>query len=211
VETNKRDYTNKIITELTTFEEACSMTVNFICFHKSSFQNELLRLTRHNKFAIELMNQMVALGIEQPRKQFQVSGRDFPIYQTNISPPSYHDQNSQQSVDPAILTATRRRGNSRAGDNHDMFQDVFVSRKIANNNIPTTQLPPRINEEPPSGVASVERTSMSLMSNIDRAPSNGSGRGSSKGLFSRSIGTLRKNSRSNDRSNDRFERDRDFV
>ncbi|KAJ2986402.1 hypothetical protein NUW58_g5049 [Xylaria curta] len=206
---NKRDYTSKIITELVSFEQACSMTVNFICFHKSSFQNELLRLTRHNKFAIELMNQMVALGIEQPRKQFQVSGRDFPIYQTNISPPSYQDQSQQPSVDPSLLAATRRRANSRAGDASDMFQDVFASRKMANNNIPTTQLPPRINEEPASGSTTGARTSL----NLERPPTNGTGRGSTKGIFSRSMGTLRRttNHSSRDRSNDRVDRDRDMV
>ncbi|KAI1352198.1 hypothetical protein F5Y01DRAFT_280914 [Xylaria sp. FL0043] len=204
---NKRDYTNKIITELVSFEEACSMTVNFICFHKSSFQNELLRLIRHNKFAIELMNQMVALGIEQPRKQFQVSGRDFPIYQTNIAPPSYQDENQQQSVDPAILTATRRRANSRAADANDMFQDVFVSRKIQNNNLPSSQLPPRINEEPPSGSGTGARPSMS---GLERPPTNGSLRGSNKGLFNRSMGTLRRTSnrqRSADCSTERTDRD----
>ncbi|KAI0424027.1 hypothetical protein F5Y09DRAFT_163380 [Xylaria sp. FL1042] len=204
---NKRDYTNKIITELVSFEEACSMTVNFICFHKSSFQNELLRLIRHNKFAIELMNQMVALGIEQPRKQFQVSGRDFPIYQSNIAPPSYQDENQQQSVDPAMLTATRRRANSRATDANDMFQDVFVSRKIANNNIPSQQLPPRINEEPPSASGTGARPSMS---GLERPPTNGSVRGSNKGLFNRSMGTLRRTSNrqhSADHSTERTDRD----
>ncbi|KAI8952217.1 hypothetical protein F4801DRAFT_589080 [Xylaria longipes] len=208
---NKRDYTSKIITELVSFEQACSMTVNFICFHKSSFQNELLRLTRHNRFAIELMNQMVALGIEQPRKQFQVSGRDFPIFQANISPPSYQDQNQQQTVDPALLTATRRRAGSRAGaaDASDMFQDVFIARQPVNNNIPTTQLPPRISEEPPSGATTGARTSL----NLDRPSTNGSARGSNRGLFSRSVGTLRR-SRTTRQSTDRSPSgrvDRDMV
>ncbi|KAI0459991.1 hypothetical protein F5B21DRAFT_454895 [Xylaria acuta] len=204
---NKRDYTSKIITELVSFEQACSMTVNLICFHKSSFQNELLRLTRHNRFAIELMNHMVALGIEQPRQQFQVSGRDFPLYQTNIAPPSYQDGNQQSTVDPALLTATRRRANSRAADASDMFQDVFVSRKLANNNIPTTQLPPRINEEPPSGPTTGARTSL----NLQRSSTNGSARGSNRGLFSRSVGTLRRSKttqrQSPDRSSERVDRE----
>ncbi|KAI1810681.1 hypothetical protein GGS20DRAFT_162898 [Poronia punctata] len=212
VEANKRDYTNKIITELVSFEEACSMTVNFICFHKTSFQNELLRLIRHNKFAIEMMNQMVALGIEQPRKQFQVSGRDFPIYQTNISPPSYQSYDQQPPVDPAMLSATRRRANSRSGlsDHTDMFQDVFVSRKTANNNIPTSQLPPRIEEEPASATTTGARPSMG---ELDRTMSNGSGRASHKGLFGRSVGTLRRKNagRSSERSSDRVRDDSDIV
>lgn len=206
---NKRDYTSKIITELVSFEEACSMTVNFICFHKSSFQNELLRLTRHNKFAIEMMNQMVALGIEQPRKQFQVSGRDFPIFQTSVAPPSYQDNpNQPPAVDPALLTATRRRANSRTNlapdDANDMFQDVFLSRKAPNNNIPTTQLPMRIDEESDEATGST--------SGLERPPTNGSGRGSHKGLF-RSMGTLRRsaNRPSTDRSSDRLDREKDMV
>ncbi|KAI0914266.1 hypothetical protein F4823DRAFT_558279 [Ustulina deusta] len=204
---NKRDYTSKIITELVSFEEACSMTVNFIFFHKSSFQNELLRLTRHNKFAIEMMNQMVALGIEQPRKQFQISGRDFPIYQSTVAPPSYQDENQQASVDPALLTATRRRANSRTTNTNDMFQDVFTTRKIANNNIQSTQLPPRINEEPPSTSGTGTRNSLS---GLDRHSTNGSGRGSNRGLFNRSMGTLRRSSnrqQSADRSSGRADRD----
>ncbi|GAP90568.1 putative mechanosensitive ion channel family protein [Rosellinia necatrix] len=207
---NKRDYNNKIVTELVSFEQACSMTVNFICFHKSSFQNELLRLTRHNKFAIELMNQMVALGIEQPRKQFQVSGRDFPIYQANISPPAYQDQSQRPPVDPAMLAATRRRANSRASDANDMFQDVFVARKMSNNNNPPAHLPPRINEEPASGSATGLRTSLS---NLERPPTNGSGKGSNKGIFSRSMGTLRRtaNRPSTERFSERADRDREIV
>ena len=205
VENNRRDFTNKIITELVSFEEACSMTVNFICFHKSSFQNELLRLTRHNKFAIEMMNQMVALGIEQPRKQFQVSGRDFPIYQTNIAPPSYQDENQQPSVDPAILQATRRRANSRATDANDMFQDVFAARRIQNG-VSSTQLPPLIHEEPPSESNTGARASLS---GLERPPTNGSSRASNKGLFNRSVGTLRRTNRrrSTDRSGEPLDRD----
>ncbi|KAI1753614.1 hypothetical protein F4782DRAFT_497022 [Xylaria castorea] len=205
---NKRDYTSKIITELVSFDKACSMTVNFICFHKSSFQNELLRLTRHNRFAIELMNHMVTLGIEQPRQQFQVSGRDFPIFQANISPPSYQDQNQTPTVDPTLLTATRRRANSRVADASDMFQDVFVSRKLSNNNIPITQLPPRIDEEPPSGSTTGAKNSL----NLDRPSTNGSARGSNRGLFSRSVGTLRRARTSNyrqsaERSSERVDRE----
>ncbi|KAI1327723.1 hypothetical protein F5Y16DRAFT_370797 [Xylariaceae sp. FL0255] len=186
---NKRDYGSKIITELVSFEEACSMTVNFICFHKSSFQNELLRLIRHNKFAIALMDEMVDLGIEQPRKQYQISGRDFPIFQSNISPPSYHEQNQQPAVDPSVLTATRRRANSQAVDSTDMFQDVFVNRSKSNANAPPTPLPPFITEEPPSEEQPMGHTSMSQ---LDRPPTNSSATRSRRGYFNRSVGTLRR-------------------
>ena len=133
-------FSNNLLTHSSCFLCGCGLefgygyhidVVNFICFHKTSFQNELLRLIRHNKFAIELMNQMVALGIEQPRRQYQISGQDWPVYQSNIQPPSYEER--QPTVDPAILTATRRRANSHAPDTTgDVFQDVFVARKPSN-------------------------------------------------------------------------------
>jgi len=43
---NKRDYGPRIITEVTTIEEVWSVTINFVFFHKSNFQNELQRLQR---------------------------------------------------------------------------------------------------------------------------------------------------------------------
>ncbi|KAI1084185.1 Mechanosensitive ion channel-domain-containing protein [Whalleya microplaca] len=193
---NKRDFTGKIITELRGFEDAYCMTVNFICFHKTSFQNELLRLIRHNKLAIELMNQMVALGIEQPRRQYQISGRDFPVYQSNIQPPSYEDSNQKPTVDPALLTATRRRANSRAtADTTDVFQDVFVSRKASNAHI---NHPPVIAEEFAES-SGVDRVSNRSNHRLEQLPTNGSG--GSKNIFGRSM-TFRK-------SADRSERDRD--
>ncbi|KAI2621584.1 hypothetical protein GGS21DRAFT_535712 [Xylaria nigripes] len=204
---NKRDFGSKIITELVSFEEARSMTVNFICFHKSSFQNELLRLTRHNKFALEMLDQMVALGIEQPRTLLQISGKDFPVYQTNISPPSPQTSSAQNTVDPTLLTATRRRANSRASATNDVYQDVFGSRKVHSKSIPPTQLPPLIHEEPATASGADAR---STKSSLDRPPSNGSGRG--KGLFSRSVGTLRRANRAtlSDRASSR-DIDRDMV
>ncbi|OTA67775.1 hypothetical protein K449DRAFT_323797 [Hypoxylon sp. EC38] len=193
---NKRDFTSKIITELRSFEDAYCMTVNFICFHKTSFQNELLRLTRHNKFAIELMNQMVALGIEQPRRQYQISGQDWPVYQSNIQPPSYEER--QQTVDPAILTATRRRANSHAPDTTgDVFQDVFVARKPSNSVI---NHPPRITEE----LAETSGAAMGSSSQLEKYPTNGSaGVSSQRFRFNRSM-TFRK-------SADRSERDRGDI
>ncbi|KAI1096671.1 hypothetical protein F5B19DRAFT_433980 [Rostrohypoxylon terebratum] len=192
---NKRDFTNKILTELKGFEDAYCMTVNLICFHKTSFQNELLRLIRHNKFATELMTQMVALGIEQPRRQYQIAGKDWPVFQSNIQPPSYDDPHP--TVDPSLLTATRRRANSHVTDTTgDVFQDVFVVRKNSN---PTFNHPPRIPEEPAEASGALRSSSQ-----LERYPTNGSGRLSSrKNLFSRTL-SLRK-------SSERPDRDRDFV
>ncbi|KAI1433335.1 hypothetical protein GGR50DRAFT_696163 [Xylaria sp. CBS 124048] len=207
---NKRDYGGKIITELVSFEEARSMTVNFICFHKSSFQNELLRLTRHNKFAIELLNQMVALGIEQPRTLLQVSGKDFPIYQTQISPSSPHLDRAQQpqSVDPSLLSATRRRANSRASEVNDVYQDVFGSRKVQH--IPATTLPPRIREEQEAFASGNDGATEGSNSERPRSGSSAGRTAGGKNLFARSMGTLRRSA--NRPPSDRaIERGRDMV
>lgn len=143
---HRRDFTSKIITEMKGVEDAYCITVNFICFHKTSFQNELLRLVRHNKFALELMTQMVNIGIEQPRRQYQISGRDFPVYQSNIQPPAY-DAGEPKPVDYSKLSASRRaRSGSRVSiPDQDFYQDVFVGRRAH----PTFAHPPRIAEEEP--------------------------------------------------------------
>lgn len=92
---NKRDYLPRIISEVRTIDEVYSVTLNIIFFHKSNYQNELLRLQRHNKFATELMHQMTELGIEGPRKAQPGGGKDFPFYYAPAAPPpSYHEQPS---------------------------------------------------------------------------------------------------------------------
>ncbi|KAH8196373.1 hypothetical protein TruAng_009456 [Truncatella angustata] len=186
---HRRDFTGKILTEMKKIEDAYCITVNFICFHKSSFQNELLRLVRHNKFGLELMTQMTKIGIEQPRRQYQIAGRDFPVYQTNIQPPAYDAGHAP--VDTSQLSASRRaRSSSRVSANdQDFFQDVFVSRKL---NHPTFVHQPRIAEETSSAEASgangnLERTA-SLASGSQRAPHG-------HRLFGRSM-TMRSNAES---------------
>ncbi|KAI6359760.1 hypothetical protein MCOR25_006933 [Pyricularia grisea] len=86
---NKRDYGPRIITEVSTIDEVYSVTLSFVFFHKSSFQNELLRLQRHNRFAGELMRQMALLGIEGPRKQQPGGTKDLPFYWTSVPPPAF--------------------------------------------------------------------------------------------------------------------------
>ena len=77
---NKRDYAPKILTEVKTIDELYSITMNFIFFHKSSYQNELVRLQRHDKFAVELMRQIRDLGIQGPRHQQPGGTQDWPLY-----------------------------------------------------------------------------------------------------------------------------------
>lgn len=86
---NKRDYLPRVISEVRTIDEVYSVTLNVIFFHKSNFQNELLRLQRHNKFAEHLMAQMADLGIEGPRKHQPGGAQDFPFFFQATNPPSY--------------------------------------------------------------------------------------------------------------------------
>jgi small-conductance mechanosensitive channel len=144
---NKRDYQSKIITEVKTLDEVRSMTMNFIFFHKSSFQNELLRLQRHNKFASKLMEEMVSLGIQGPYRTEPGGSREYPMYWSSIAPPPQptpdHYDNSggavptlQSPLQPSLSNSTplRRRAGSRAAASLDSegltdFQDVYESRK----------------------------------------------------------------------------------
>ncbi|KUI60285.1 hypothetical protein VP1G_07485 [Cytospora mali] len=93
---NKRDYNPQIISEMRTIDEVYSVTMNIIFFHKSNYQNELLRLQRHNKFATELMRVMHELGIEGPRKMEPGGAKGFPFYLAY--PPSYSE--SEQKAGP---------------------------------------------------------------------------------------------------------------
>lgn len=86
---NKRDYAPKILTEVRTIDELYSITMNFIFFHKSSYQNELLRLQRHDRFAVELMRVIHELGIQGPRHQQPGGSRDWPLYYSGMQPPAY--------------------------------------------------------------------------------------------------------------------------
>ncbi|KAK3945151.1 Mechanosensitive ion channel-domain-containing protein [Diplogelasinospora grovesii] len=148
---NKRDYTPKIISEVQTIDEVNSITMNIIFFHKSNFQNELLRLNRHNKFAVELMRQMREMGIEGPRLWQPGGMRDMPIYWSQVpqsQPPAYQATAPQgggqggevgggggggvaptRSLSNAVLRQ-RTRGDSRAAmvDAPD-FQDVYQGRQ----------------------------------------------------------------------------------
>ncbi len=131
---NKRDYAPRIISEVQTIDEVSSITMNIIFFHKSNYQNELLRLTRHNKFAVELMRQMHDMGLETPRLVQPGGMQHMPLYWTQVQPPPAYPS-SAPGTDPSVSTpATRRRGNSRAAvvEAGVDFQDVYHNRKRDN-------------------------------------------------------------------------------
>ncbi|KAF2674674.1 hypothetical protein BT63DRAFT_419957 [Microthyrium microscopicum] len=80
VTSEKREYQDKILTELRDVTEAHSITLNIVFFYKSNWQNELLRLQRRNKFICALMVSMQELGIEGPRMRYPGQKESFPVY-----------------------------------------------------------------------------------------------------------------------------------
>jgi small-conductance mechanosensitive channel len=133
---NKRDYAPRIISEVQTIDEVSSITMNIIFFHKSNYQNELLRLTRHNKFAVELMRQMHDMGLETPRLVQPGGMQHMPLYWTQVPPPPAYHQSTMPSEPPfqapsSPAMAVRKRGNSRAAvvEAGMDFQDVYHNRR----------------------------------------------------------------------------------
>lgn len=142
---HKRDYAPKILTEVTTIDELYSITMNFIFFHKSSFQNELLRLQRHDKFAVELMKQIHALGIQGPRYQQPGGTQQWPLYLSSLGPPPEEAQEEERPTlakpprvgNPLMPShSVRKRADSRSAaalavenDPHQ-YGDVYESRRL---------------------------------------------------------------------------------
>ncbi|KAK4122272.1 hypothetical protein N657DRAFT_657126 [Parathielavia appendiculata] len=131
---NKRDYAPRIISEVQTIDEVSSITMNIIFFHKSNYQNELLRLNRHNKFAVELMRQMHDMGLETPRLVQPGGMRDMPLYWTQVQPPPVYQSTAQDAYPPISGSAVRRRTTSRAAavEAGMDFQDVYHNRRRDN-------------------------------------------------------------------------------
>ena len=92
---HKRDYQPRVITELSGFVEMRACNVTFVFFHKSNFQNELLRLNRHNRFVTELMTQMVRIGIQGPQRIDPGGSRDNPMYWAPPAAPPAYDKEQQ--------------------------------------------------------------------------------------------------------------------
>jgi small-conductance mechanosensitive channel len=132
VQNNKRDYQPSIITEMTGFKEVRSCTMNIVFFHKSSFQNELLRLNRHNKFVTELMYQMVQVGIEAPLRVDPGGSRDHPLYWANMPAPPAYNSGGEGSSQGRPRAASSIRSVSVPNQQEPVaggFQDVFEKRR----------------------------------------------------------------------------------
>ncbi|KAH8177170.1 mechanosensitive ion channel domain-containing protein [Sarocladium implicatum] len=144
---NKRDYQKLILTEMVKMDEVRSCTMNFIFFHKTNFQNELVRLTRHNRFVTELMHQMVLIGIQSPYRVEPGGSRDNPMYWAGLQhPPAYGQDVTDyaNSAPPPTRTGSTmgRRGSvlARAASVPTIaeepgtgFQDVFENRRDRSN------------------------------------------------------------------------------
>ncbi|KAG6039985.1 hypothetical protein E4U41_001746 [Claviceps citrina] len=139
---NKRDYQPTIIAEMTGVEQVRSCTMNIVFIHKSNFQNELLRLNRHNKFVTELAHQMEQIGIQGPLRIDPGGSREYPVFYAGSHPPPYSGKEQQGPEDsagnaPALMHSGMPRRNSvrstrlSTTNEEAMFgyQDVFENRK----------------------------------------------------------------------------------
>ena len=144
---NKRDYQPTILTELSAITDMRAATLTVVFIHKSNFQNELLRLARHNKFMIELMAQMHDIGIQSPYRIDPGGSREHPLHWTGMQPPpSYtketeHDQGPQgpvlqptqslrrQSITSSGSARANLAQNANIESSLNNFQDVFENRR----------------------------------------------------------------------------------
>ncbi|KAK4228806.1 Mechanosensitive ion channel-domain-containing protein, partial [Podospora fimiseda] len=136
---NKRDYAPRILSEVTTIEmNVMSITLKIIILHKGNYQNELLRLSRHNRFAVELMRQIREIGLRGPMVCLPGGGRDVPVFLSQVvqqggGPPAYSNENINSGSNLGAPTI-RRRANSRTAvvEAGMDFQDIYGDRREMN-------------------------------------------------------------------------------
>ncbi|RPB24767.1 hypothetical protein L211DRAFT_784272 [Terfezia boudieri ATCC MYA-4762] len=75
-----REYQGKILTELVDIPDMHSVKLNVVFFYKSNWQNELVRLSRRNKFMCALMDNVNAVGIESPNMRWPGQKPSAPVY-----------------------------------------------------------------------------------------------------------------------------------
>lgn len=142
---NKRDYQSTIISEMSSIDQLRSCTMNIVFFHKTNFQNELLRLNRHNRFVTELMHQMIEVGIQAPMRIEPGGSRDTPMYWASMpAPPAYGKETETDRMGddskhfPPLRKAASTRGTPNAPREMTImeeeaalssFGDVFESRR----------------------------------------------------------------------------------
>lgn len=155
---HKRDFQPTILAELSEIDEMRSATLYIVFIHKTNFQNELIRIARHNKFMMELMLQVEQIGIQSPFRIEPGGSREYPVHWTGFQPPpsysSEHNNNNGPSSSgahppapssgPAPSQGPSMRRMSSVGansssailtNNHNSeaalnsFQDVFENRR----------------------------------------------------------------------------------
>ncbi|KAI5296455.1 hypothetical protein KEM52_002250 [Ascosphaera acerosa] len=94
VRSEKRDYQPNVLTELREVTENYSITLNVVFFYRSSWQNELLRLQRRNKFFCHLMIALLDLGIDGPRLNMPGARMDLAWHSFTIPDQNLHGYDS---------------------------------------------------------------------------------------------------------------------
>ncbi|KAK3685003.1 Mechanosensitive ion channel-domain-containing protein [Podospora appendiculata] len=141
---NKRDYGPRIISEVQTIDEVYSITMNIIFFHKSNYQNELLRITRHNRFAVELMRQMHDMGLEGPRIVQPGGMSSMPLYWSQVlgSQENHHGTPTATTTSPLfpppVVSPSAGRSRGRSGSEAVVesgmdFQNIYQTRRQDSN------------------------------------------------------------------------------
>ncbi|KAK4169125.1 Mechanosensitive ion channel protein 9 [Cladorrhinum sp. PSN259] len=199
---NKRDYAPRIISEVQTIDSVMSITMNIIFFHKSNYQNELLRLSRHNKFAVELMRNMHEMGLQTPQVMQPGGLRELPLYWSQVQPPPAYLQASATGPSgtsvsslngPAPPPQPRRRANSRAAvvEAGMDFQDVYGDRRARGDNLSTASGMTRLTsmqtpreEDEDHELGQGQGMSVGVDDTLEKAPSSAGGAGGGPGRAS---------------------------
>lgn len=110
VRSEKREYQSNILTELREVTENYSLTLNVVFFYKSNWQNELLRLTRRNKFICMLMVTLQEVGIQGPRFNLPGGHVNVPFHLRHLSAPPQGMAAADGSEGPAPMEPTSGEG-----------------------------------------------------------------------------------------------------
>lgn len=125
VESEKREYQPKIITELRDIPDMHSVKLNVIFFYKSNWQNELVRLQRRNKLMCALMVSVTEVGIESPNMRWPGQKSTQPVWLQSVNAEqmqqSVLDRGTGPDCNPFIpagagLSGSILRSDSRASD-----------------------------------------------------------------------------------------------
>jgi hypothetical protein len=118
VTSEKREYSPNIVCELRDIVEGHAIVLNVVFFYKSSWQQELLRLQRRNKFICALMMAMQECNMEGPRMRYPGQKESMPVYLQHVSPQggtSEMASNDGRSSDPPFVEAANQNDTDSLG------------------------------------------------------------------------------------------------